>query len=55
MRIVTPKTLENDFIDHCVMMALNFHWSMDEILDMPASRWFLLQERTYKIKMQLYE
>lgn len=45
--------MENNFIDQSLMMAYNFHWSMEDILEMPASRWIVIQERWARIQRRM--
>lgn len=53
LKISSQKQIDNDFIDSCIVMAMNFHWSLEEILEMPASRWLVIQERLPKIHKKI--
>ena len=45
MTLYSVKQQTNDFIDAIIMMSAEWGWSIDDILEMPTSRWSTLQDR----------
>ena len=53
MRIQSQKQLENDFIDNCIIWSLQGLGSIEELIEMPASRWIIISERLERIERKL--
>lgn len=50
MRTQSIETQTNDFIDAIIIISTEWGWAIDNILEMPISRWIKIQERLPFIK-----
>lgn len=46
------ESFEDAYVDSCLNMSMNGIGSIEEILEMPSSRWFIISSRMKKWQQQ---
>ena len=53
LRIPSKKRYDDDYINGCLSICMNLGLSLEEVLEMPASRWLVIQEYLDKAKKKM--